>query len=973
MDNEQELVIRITASNLSKEGFDDARRAIAGLSGEAEKGRPKTKGFGDEIRAAANGSDIAQFSFSKLAASWVAGLLSVEALKGGVRLLVNFLSESVKQAAEADAINRKLDAALRAQGNSAPNAARAYRSLSTELQKTTVHSDDLISEMQTLLIQVGNVMPSQMRGALRAAMDLSAGLGIDLRTATMLVGKAFAGETGTLGKYGIQLDDLGGKISKAEALQAAIEKRFGGQAQAEVESYSGQVQQLSNAWSEVQEAIGQSILQDPMLQRFFRDAMGGASGLTDKSEELGGSFTRTMVSMASTTRHSAAINLFFYDLIALVEGADSALAIMHRRLQTQNPLEKLTAGLKAGFPPGYQEALTASIADGKRHAKVLEEQAAAAKKAEEAYQKWRAQVTGQELRNSVSELDARVKRLTASGDLNATSLKAIAEECAKLRAQGAILTPELNRIDGSMRTWGAGLPKVETGLGGILKQLRDLNLELPKYAGGIASIVKIQQGMPTQLPGTKVQLGTPGFDFKTFGSNVAGSIMGAIQGGGNVGQAAGASIGSQLFAPEGPFGGPLMKGADKLGSMIGGKLGSSIGGMVGSAIPVLGTIAGSMAGDLLGKAASWVMGIFGNKEKKANQDATATVKSLSDELVRAYGGVEKLREASRLVGMDLYSAFGHQGKKGLELFQKDIEEFQRRQNRLQSALEKYGFTWEDMGQKARQSHLDKWAQELIADHEALALAQIDNDVILKKMAGSYSQLAQAAIRTGTEIPAAMRPTLEQLLEMGELVDADGNKLTDLSGINFAEPITKGFTRVVDKLDEMMRRMGLLPDVMERSVGGVVDRAHRMAGGITDALRGLPNEIRIGVRFDVERPDLEFPKGIADPYRDVDIDSFATGGIAVGRQLAWVGDSPSRKEIIGDVDFMTRALAGAIERMGTVGTVGAGAAGQGDVYIAVDPASGHARQLTLAEFKQIERAINGRVIRVGRDAIVARAS
>jgi hypothetical protein len=80
----------------------------------------------------------------------------------------------------------RLNTALRAQGTFTPQLSAQYAALATEFEKTTVFADELVMEMQALLVQIGGVMPENMKAALTATTDLAAGLRIDLSSATML-------------------------------------------------------------------------------------------------------------------------------------------------------------------------------------------------------------------------------------------------------------------------------------------------------------------------------------------------------------------------------------------------------------------------------------------------------------------------------------------------------------------------------------------------------------------------------------------------------------------------------------------------------------------------------------------------------------------------------------------------------------------------------------------------------------------
>src|SRR3990172_3857355 len=151
-----------------------------------------------------------------------------------------------------------------------PQLSRHYQDLAASFQKTTVFGDELLLEMTALLTQIGNVGPRQMRAALQASTDLAAGLGIDLRAATVLVGKAFAGETGSLSRYGIVVNEADRKVRGVTAVLDALHDKFGGQAQAAIQGYTGRTQQLANTWGDVKEQIGEAIVTLPLFEASLR-------------------------------------------------------------------------------------------------------------------------------------------------------------------------------------------------------------------------------------------------------------------------------------------------------------------------------------------------------------------------------------------------------------------------------------------------------------------------------------------------------------------------------------------------------------------------------------------------------------------------------------------------------------------------------------------------------------------------------
>lgn len=128
--------------------------------------------------------------------------------------------------------------------------------------------------------------------------------------------------------------------------------------------------------------------------------------------------------------------------------------------------------------------------------------------------------------------------------------------------------------------------------------------------------------------------------------------------------------------------------------------------------------------------------------------------------------------------------------------------------RLEEAITKYGFAWDELGSKLQQKKLDEQAKELIEDWRVLIEAGVDLGKVNAKMSDEVEAFLQKAKDTGAEIPAAMRPMLEKMIEQGVLTDASGKKIERLEdlGVTFAQTMTQGFDRVVQKLDDLIEKL-----------------------------------------------------------------------------------------------------------------------------------------------------------------------
>ena len=228
------------------------------------------KGAEETARTLGRIEDTAAKMSSSLKDNWVnfaaAAGTAMVALKGAASQMQGWVTAANEQ----EDATARLTTALQAQGTFAPQVVAQYEALATTFQRTTRYSDELITEMQGLLTQVGGVMPEQMGAALKASTDLASGLRIDLRTATMMVGKAFEGQTGALTRAGVVIDETKLKAGDITTVLEGINEKFGNQAVDQAQTYAGQMARLGNQYDELKEKAGELLIRVlvPMLDWF---------------------------------------------------------------------------------------------------------------------------------------------------------------------------------------------------------------------------------------------------------------------------------------------------------------------------------------------------------------------------------------------------------------------------------------------------------------------------------------------------------------------------------------------------------------------------------------------------------------------------------------------------------------------------------------------------------------------------------
>ena len=213
MPDEREYVIRISGS-LSREGFDLARASLQGLKSETDRTTTSGKGLEDQHRRTSDeakkhagftdtlrgqlqglvsGHDGLIPRVRDLALGYVTGQAALSAFTTAGRFAIGFMKDSIGEAIEADTATRKLVATLRDQGTAVPVVLDHFDQLAQKYQDTTRFSADCIKEQQSLLVQVGGVLPAEMDKALQATTNLAIKTG-DLGAAATIVGKVYAGE-----------------------------------------------------------------------------------------------------------------------------------------------------------------------------------------------------------------------------------------------------------------------------------------------------------------------------------------------------------------------------------------------------------------------------------------------------------------------------------------------------------------------------------------------------------------------------------------------------------------------------------------------------------------------------------------------------------------------------------------------------------------------------------------------------------
>jgi hypothetical protein len=197
-----------------------------------------------------------------------ASVLKFATLSGAILAVGDAFMTTLNAAADAEAVNVRLEASLTATGRASEISAEQIDATATSLEHISAFDDESIKSAYTALMQFSNVPTDKMEDIAKAAMNVTAAMGGDLASNAENIGRIL--ETGLIPrsfgfsaalKTQIKAEIDAGNSGKALTLVLdELNKRFGGQAAAQLTTYSGKVEKLKNDWGDLLEAVGKAPL-----------------------------------------------------------------------------------------------------------------------------------------------------------------------------------------------------------------------------------------------------------------------------------------------------------------------------------------------------------------------------------------------------------------------------------------------------------------------------------------------------------------------------------------------------------------------------------------------------------------------------------------------------------------------------------------------------------------------------------------
>jgi hypothetical protein len=256
------------------EGIDSSIKQIQALSNEATKSAQKTS----------EQFEKANKTLSTFGSGIGKAALAFTAINQGIEILgklAGALTAPIHAAIESENAFNELNTALALSGNYSEQAAEDFDKFAKSIQQTTKFEDDAVIKAGALLESITNLDEEGLKRATKSAVDLSATLGKDLTTTAQMVAKAIETGGGGLAKYGIAAKNTGTEAEKLEYVLASLQKKFGGAAEAQVNTFDGAISQLNNSFGDLQETVGDAIIKNQTIIASIKkvsSAFGDANG-----------------------------------------------------------------------------------------------------------------------------------------------------------------------------------------------------------------------------------------------------------------------------------------------------------------------------------------------------------------------------------------------------------------------------------------------------------------------------------------------------------------------------------------------------------------------------------------------------------------------------------------------------------------------------------------------------------------------
>jgi len=212
------------------------------------------------------GKDVETFGDKMGKVGKMVGAAFVAAAAAAGAYAIKIGVEGVKAAIADEKAQTQLALALEnATGATKAQIAATEQSILQMSLATGVADDELRPALGRLVRSTGDI--TQAQDLLSTALDVATATGKPLETVANALGKAYDGNTASLGKLGIGLSAAELKTMNFTQVQSKLSDLFGGAAARNADTYAGRIARMQVAFDEAKETIGFALL--PILEKLM--------------------------------------------------------------------------------------------------------------------------------------------------------------------------------------------------------------------------------------------------------------------------------------------------------------------------------------------------------------------------------------------------------------------------------------------------------------------------------------------------------------------------------------------------------------------------------------------------------------------------------------------------------------------------------------------------------------------------------
>jgi hypothetical protein len=159
---------------------------------------------------------------------------------------------------------------------------------------------------------------------------------------------------------------------------------------------------------------------------------------------------------------------------------------------------------------------------------------------------------------------------------------------------------------------------------------------------------------------------------------------------------------------------------------------------------------------------------------------------------------------------------------------------------LQDAADTLGVSFEHMGQQFKEAQIDKTAFSYQHALDTLRDSGADMNGVLLDSKDKINTLVDQAMEAGAALPDTLKPYIQKLIDMGQLVAPDGSLVTNIDQLSFADIPD-------DSLDAIKTILQQIRDILQHDIPQAASYAQSALDAVhmpADVSPG-PNYARVG--------------------------------------------------------------------------------------------------------------------------------